>query len=143
MSFTPRSLIVAFCLGVIATFIVIFISSWRASRLNITAAIRDLPETHPYNPEAATWRGYVRAALTGVMATGVPVGLSLFLIGPLGMLFGERAHPHWPRRAVWFYLLRGHNVGLTRDHRTSEGAPLAVDPGHPPPGIGWFLILPW
>lgn len=143
VSFTPRSLIVAFCLGVIATFIVIFISSWRASRLNITAAIRDLPETHPYNPEAATWRGYVRAALNGVMATGVPVGLSLFLIGPLGMLFGS-VLILIGLVAPWFYLLRGHNVGLTRDHRTSEGAPRwPWILGILLPGIGWFLILPW
>src|SRR6202030_1635099 len=40
----PRSLVVAFCLGALVTFITIAISSWRVSRLNIVAAIRDLPE---------------------------------------------------------------------------------------------------
>jgi len=143
VSFTPRSLVVAFCLGVIATFIVIFISSWRASRLNITAAIRDLPESHPINPEAATWRGYVRAALNGVLATGVPVGASLFLVGPMGMVPGAILIVIG-LIAPWFYLLRGHNTGLPRAHRTTEGAPrwpwilgLAL------PVIGWVLILPW
>ena len=32
VTFTARSLVVAFCLGVIATFLMVFASSWRASR---------------------------------------------------------------------------------------------------------------
>ncbi len=46
----PRSLIVAYCLGVLLTFITVTISSWRVSRLNIVSAIRDLPP--PHNPDA-------------------------------------------------------------------------------------------
>ncbi len=41
---TWRSLVIAYTLGVIVTFITITISSWRVSRLNIVAAIRDIPE---------------------------------------------------------------------------------------------------
>lgn len=40
----PRSLAIAYCLGVLLTFLVVTFSSWRVSRLNIVAAIRDLPE---------------------------------------------------------------------------------------------------
>lgn len=40
----PRSLIVAYCLGVVLTFGTIAFSSWRVSRLNIVAAIRDTEE---------------------------------------------------------------------------------------------------
>ena len=40
----PTSIIIAYCLGVLLTFIVVTLSSWRVSRLNIVAAIRDLPE---------------------------------------------------------------------------------------------------
>ncbi|MDB5060065.1 MAG: FtsX-like permease family protein, partial [Chloroflexi bacterium] len=40
----PRSLIVAFCLGALVTFLTVVVSSFRVSRLNIVAAIRDLPE---------------------------------------------------------------------------------------------------
>jgi putative ABC transport system permease protein len=39
-----QSLVVAYTLGVFVTFITIMISSWRVSRLNIVAAIRDIPE---------------------------------------------------------------------------------------------------
>ncbi|MBI5946525.1 MAG: FtsX-like permease family protein [Chloroflexi bacterium] len=143
VAFTPRSLITAFSLGVIATFIVIFISSWRASRLNIVSAIRDLPESHPPNPEDATLTGYIRATLNGVMVMGVPLGASLFFFGPVGFLAGV------PLVLIglispWFYVLRGSNFAGPRDHRTGEGPPrwpwitgLAV------PVIGSALILPW
>ncbi len=41
---TRPSLIIAYCLGVLLTFAVVVIASWRVSRLNIVAAIRDLGE---------------------------------------------------------------------------------------------------
>ncbi len=143
VAFTLRSLAVAFCLGVIATFIVIFISSWRASRLNITAAIRDIPESRPIDPEAETWRGYYRAALNGIVALALPIGLAFFLFGAPGMLLGI------PMALIglispWFYVLRGSNVAAPADLRTTEGIPrwpwilgLAI------PIVGWVLILPW
>lgn len=40
----PTSIIIGYCLGVLLTYIVVTWSSWRVSRLNIVAAIRDLPE---------------------------------------------------------------------------------------------------
>ena len=44
---SPRSLIVSYSLGVVLTFLTVVFSSWRISNLNITAAIRDMPETAP------------------------------------------------------------------------------------------------
>ncbi len=41
----PRSLIVSFCLGALVTFLTVAFSSYRVSRLNVVAAIRDLPES--------------------------------------------------------------------------------------------------
>jgi len=38
------SLIIGYCLGVLLTFLVVLISSWRVSRLNIVTAIRNLPD---------------------------------------------------------------------------------------------------
>jgi putative ABC transport system permease protein len=40
----PRSVVVAFSLGALVTFITVAVSSWRISRLTIVAAIRDLPD---------------------------------------------------------------------------------------------------
>src|SRR5439155_20657455 len=39
-----RSVVVAFFLGAIVTFLTVTFSAWRVSRLNIVAAIRDLPD---------------------------------------------------------------------------------------------------
>ncbi len=41
---TPRSMIVAYCLGVVITFLAVTGSSWKISRLNVVAAVRDLPD---------------------------------------------------------------------------------------------------
>lgn len=41
---SPRSLVVAYCLGVIITFLTVVGSSWKISRINITAAVRDIPD---------------------------------------------------------------------------------------------------
>ncbi len=43
-AFSWRSVVMAYTLGTVLTFIVVLISSWRASRLNIVRAIRDIPE---------------------------------------------------------------------------------------------------
>ena len=40
----PRSMVVAYCLGVVITFLTVVVSSWKISRLNVVAAIRDIPD---------------------------------------------------------------------------------------------------
>jgi putative ABC transport system permease protein len=51
------SLVIGYCLGVLFTFLVVLISSWRVSRLNIVTAIRDLPD----EAQARTLGGGARA----------------------------------------------------------------------------------
>jgi putative ABC transport system permease protein len=46
-SVTPRSVIVAYSLGMLVTFATVLVSAYRVSKLNIVAAIRDLPEPPP------------------------------------------------------------------------------------------------
>ncbi len=41
---TPRSMVVAYCLGVVITFATVVVASWRISRLNVVAAVRDIPD---------------------------------------------------------------------------------------------------
>ncbi len=41
---SPNSLVIAYALGVLLTFVVVALSAWRVSRLNIVAAVRGLPE---------------------------------------------------------------------------------------------------
>ncbi|MCA9824735.1 MAG: FtsX-like permease family protein [Dehalococcoidia bacterium] len=118
VSFTLRGLLVSFCIGVIATFLIITVASVRASRLNIVSAIRDLPETKPINPEQATWFGYLRGLLNVMAAFGFillffvlsfrvsPIFQLLMLVGLVG---------------PFIYVLRGTNFYLPREERLANG----------------------
>ena len=89
--FELRSLVVAFTLGMLVTFITVAVASWRVSRLNIVRAIRDIPEPRF---EKVGRRGLVLALLVlfiGFMSslggvssdsgTSLYIGISLFIIG--------------------------------------------------------------
>jgi putative ABC transport system permease protein len=80
-SVTPRSLIVAYCLGVVITFITVVFSSWRVSRLNIVRAIRNIPEP-TYR------RASLRSVIFGIL--GILLGL---LLGWLGIA-SHQFFPH-------------------------------------------------
>ena len=51
--FEPRSAVVAYCLGMVITFITVGFSAYRVSRMNIVAAIRDLPTPQETNTASA------------------------------------------------------------------------------------------
>ncbi len=65
----PRSLVIAYCLGVVVTFLTIAVSAWRVSRLNIVAAIRDLDDVAA---PGGSWRGL----LLGLLGVGLGVALA-------------------------------------------------------------------
>ncbi len=69
----PSSLIIAYCLGVILTFVVVTVASWNVSRLNIISAIRNLPDTSNGK----------RLGVTGVSLRGLAL---IFLLGAGGYL---------------------------------------------------------
>ena len=84
-SVTVKSLVISAGIGVVITFITVVFSSFRASRLNIVAAIRDIPEaqyeeTYPLTP----WR-VVRNVL-GVFTTAL--GLVLLITTPITLILG-------------------------------------------------------
>lgn len=68
----PRSLVIAYALGVIITFMAVIFSSWRASRLNVVAALRDIPEVKV--PRASK-----RPLIFG--ALGIVLGAYLIFLG--------------------------------------------------------------
>ncbi len=45
LAFQPRSVIIAFCLGVIFTFLSVGLSAWLVSRMTVVDALRNLPES--------------------------------------------------------------------------------------------------
>ena len=94
--FKPRSLIVAYTIGVLFTFIVVGISAWRVSALNIVQAIRDLPEPKFRRASRRTlYLGIAGIALgallafAGVASASAPpfyLGTSLMVIGLVPVL---------------------------------------------------------
>jgi putative ABC transport system permease protein len=94
-SVEPRSLIIAYCLGVVITFFAVVIGSWRISRLNIVAAIRDIPEVshHRRRPRILIF-GIILTAIGVLMAVSAGTSMALFGIGmslwPFGILLITR-----------------------------------------------------
>ena len=126
VTFTLRSLLVSFCIGVVVTFLIITIASVRASGLNIVSAIRDLPEPKPVNPEAATVVGLFRGALNAMVAVGyLLVGLLLLRILPGDMTAFALAGIVVGVVGPFVYLLRSHNFSAPKEERVEgERAPL-------------------
>ncbi|MFL5760128.1 MAG: ABC transporter permease [Thermomicrobiales bacterium] len=68
---TLRSMVVAYCLGIVITFIAVIGSSWKISRLNVVSAIRDLPDV---GRQKGRWRTVIWAAL--LLLFGIAVTLT-------------------------------------------------------------------
>jgi putative ABC transport system permease protein len=93
----PTSVAIAYALGVLLTFAVVTISSWRVSRLNIVSAIQDTPEpdgggrgagklvgrliTGPLTVAAGAWLTF--GAAGGGSGVLLLIALSMLLIGGL------------------------------------------------------------
>ena len=88
---SPENVVIAFCLGMVLTFAVVLISSWRVSRLNVVRAIRDIPEP---DRKGRSLKGVLLALATpvagalltvqglGTEQTGLyMLGLSLLIVG--------------------------------------------------------------
>ena len=136
-SVTPASLAIAYCLGVLITGVVVAFASWRVSRMNIVAAVRDLEE-----PTRRASQGRVARAGKGML------GL-LLLAGGAGRF--------WPALRLWTFdqippqayetLLLGGCALLA--HAGLDYAPLSVSARRQWSSalLGWGLLgiwtLPW
>jgi putative ABC transport system permease protein len=101
----PTSLVVAYGLGVVLTLLVVTLSAWRVSVLNVVAAIRNLPSPLAHANRRARWGRGALAIVAGALlalagasggeATPFLVGVSIVIVGlipvahALGM--GDRA----------------------------------------------------
>ena len=111
---TIKSLVISACIGIVITFITVVFSSFRASRLNIVAAIRDIPEARYEETYRLTpWR-IVRNIL-GVFATAL--GLVLLLTTPITLILGapialvlNLIGSRWSRRLIPWVLFFGWRV---------------------------------
>jgi putative ABC transport system permease protein len=87
----PENVVIAFCLGMVLTFAVVLISSWRVSRLNVVRAMRDIPEP---DRKGRSVKGVLLALATPLAGAGLlwqglqaeqmglyMLGLSLIIVG--------------------------------------------------------------
>jgi putative ABC transport system permease protein len=91
-----RSIVVAYSVGVLLTFVVVVVSAWRVSRLNIVTAIRNLPEPPAHRQRKRRWIGGLAALVLGALLTyqgsssgeAVPfvLGVAVMLIAAVPLL---------------------------------------------------------
>jgi putative ABC transport system permease protein len=87
-SVKPTSIVIAYALGVLLTFVVAVVSAWRVSRMNIVSAIRSLPEPAREKARRRRWLlGIVGLVLGGALAVSgvtsqdaVTLGLGVSLV---------------------------------------------------------------
>jgi putative ABC transport system permease protein len=77
-SVSPQSLLIAYAIGVLLTLVVVTVSAWRVSRLNIVSAIRDLPEPAEPGRRGTRWV---------LIAVGAAVGLLLAVSGASSQVY--------------------------------------------------------
>lgn len=149
----PTSIVIAYCLGVLFTFVVVTLASWRVSRLNIVAAIRDLEE--PPGPGRTSRLGRTARLLFGPLLAGLgalliyqsnhsldlmQAGASL-LIASLAYLAGwfmeQRAIPGERVQRIVYSLIGG---GLLATWALPWGAWLPLGGSDLAAGDSWFLL---
>ena len=127
----PIGFVIAYCLGLVITFVTVAFSSWRSANLNIVRAIRDIPEPEPLRGKDTSVGGLVKATIGAgwYVLWILIVGLAVFLVFnafifsltfyglPLiaaavliaAFIWGLRRSAHasarWPRQAVLRALL--------------------------------------
>jgi len=111
---TPRSLVIAYSLGVVLTFLTVTFASFRVSTLNIVAAIRGTEEDRrPVDSRRTDWR-WILLSLPAMIVP--PLGLWLLCQKGLGLPWSWRwvgiAIPAMivPPLGLWFLLRNGFGL---------------------------------
>jgi putative ABC transport system permease protein len=87
---TPRSIVLAYALGVLLTLVVVAVSAWRVSVLTIATAVRNLPEPPKHRSRKRRWAlptiglllgsAMIVSGITSAQAIGFMLGVSLVLL---------------------------------------------------------------
>ncbi len=91
MRISPRTIVASYALGVVITFLAVTVSSWRISRLNVVAAVRDIPDVSSPTRKWSTlvWAGLLLIVGTILTASGhASASAALFYAGASLLPFG-------------------------------------------------------
>jgi putative ABC transport system permease protein len=88
-----RSVVVAYCLGMLVTFLTVAVSAVRVSRLNIVAAIRDIADMpKPEQPLLERLRGagdmLTEGQVGGCLGALISLAIAIFFSGPVACTLG-------------------------------------------------------
>ncbi|HVL23657.1 MAG TPA: FtsX-like permease family protein [Thermomicrobiales bacterium] len=111
----PRSLVIAYALGVVITFLAVGLASWRVSHLNVVAAVRDIPELYraKQNRRQLVW-GVIMMVAGALLVIGAQPSRSMFMFssGMTLIPFGLAAivtyvgwRPRWVLTGAGLYAL--------------------------------------
>jgi putative ABC transport system permease protein len=75
---TPRSVVIAYAAGVVITFATVVLASWKVSRINIVAAVRDIPDVSAHHRNKRTLAWGVVLLLAGGLLTVSGMGGAAF-----------------------------------------------------------------
>ena len=81
---TLRSMVVAYCLGVVITFVAVVISSWKISHLNIVAAIRDITEVSTVGNDRSIFRRKKMKSALIILGAGIALLTAGFALASAG-----------------------------------------------------------
>jgi putative ABC transport system permease protein len=127
---SPASIVIAWSLGVVLTFVTAVIAAWRVSNLTVVAALRDLPDPPPRATGASSIAAGVAVGIGGValLAWGIAAGAAWAwgagaTLALIAVAFGLRAAGQ-PERSVftgtgaavlilWFLIAGGTLAGVT------------------------------
>jgi putative ABC transport system permease protein len=150
-----RSIVVAYALGVLLTFVIVALSAWRVSRLNIVTAVRNLPDPPKVHRRRA-WIGafattvigalLIAAAITSGDALPFLVGVPLVLVGavPVARALGVPERIAYTVSGVgivvfsllpfsWYDRLAGTDLAMSFSVWVASGLLLVV-------GAAWVIV---
>ena len=84
-SVKPASLIVGYAIGVLLTLVVVSVSAWRVSRMNIVTAIRDLPEPPVEKARRRRWLLGIAGLALGALLISTGIGSKDAIVLGLGV----------------------------------------------------------
>ncbi len=153
--FTSTGLIISYLMGVLFTLLVVYVSAWRVSNLNIICAIKDIPEP-PNTEKESIWNHFKRAYLVFPLSverllevTGLRFKLFVRLIPVIFPIIGGMQIAIGIQQTQWATYSLGFSLAIIGVFMLARKWPLRLPdrPAYTLAGIGllifWLSPVEW